>query len=77
MNVLSFQENENVLMDVPEVANLLKLSTGTVYNKVSKGELDHIKIFGKVRFDSRYINGLIEKSRVKSKFTTANEPGNI
>lgn len=55
------------LLTVSQLADLLKITTGSIYNKICRGELDYFKIFGKVRFDANYINQLIENSRIKSK----------
>jgi len=56
-------------LTVKETAKLLRLSEGTLYNKIYQGELDYVKLFGKILFDAEYIHQLINSKRVQSKNT--------
>lgn len=69
MKTSSIQQTfpESNLLTVKEVSEILRISEGAIYNKIYRGELDHYKLFGKVRFERNYINSLLEKSFVQSK----------
>ena len=52
-------ENDR-LMKVSEVAAMFGWADKTVYNKVAKGELPHIKVGGSLRFRASDMRALIE-----------------
>jgi excisionase family DNA binding protein len=41
---------ENQILTVRETAKLLRVSTKTIYKKVSRDEIPHKKVGGKIRF---------------------------
>lgn len=53
------------IMTVDEVAAYLKLSTGTIYNKVSRGEIPFLKVGnpGSLRFRKAEIDSWLESHR--------------
>jgi len=56
---------EDRLLTVADVAEYLGLSVGTVYNKVSRGEIPHVKLGRAVRFRRSEIDRWIDaQSRV-------------
>ncbi|MBZ0184019.1 MAG: helix-turn-helix domain-containing protein [Melioribacteraceae bacterium] len=75
MRVTSIERKDNNLLTVKEVADKFRVKPGAIYNKVSKGEIDYIKLFGKVLFEPSYIDNLINQSKIKSKQTIKSEYG--
>ena len=51
------------IMTVEEVAAYLKLSPGTIYNKVSRDEIPFLKLGGAVRFRRSEIDSWAEAHR--------------
>ena len=49
------------LMTADEVADYLKVSTGTIYNRVSKGEIRFLKVGSSVRFRRSEIDRWVEE----------------
>jgi len=49
------------LMTVPEVAKYLGYTEGTIYQKVSKGEIPHLKLGRSVRFRRSEIDEWVER----------------
>jgi excisionase family DNA binding protein len=62
-------------LTVKETAQKLRIAEGTLYNKVYQGELDFIKLFGKILFKADYIDQLISKNSYQSKETQRIEKG--
>jgi excisionase family DNA binding protein len=50
------------LIDVPQLAEILGLSPGTIYNKVSKKTIPCIKVGGSVRFSQDHVDQIIKKT---------------
>lgn len=50
---------------VQEVAEMLKISEGTVRNYLSKGQIKHIKILGNTRITKEELNNHIKHIDVK------------
>jgi excisionase family DNA binding protein len=62
-----FSAPQKEFLTVKEVSQLLRIAEGTIYNKINQGELDFIKLFGKILFKSEYIYQLINKNSYQSK----------
>jgi excisionase family DNA binding protein len=54
-------------LTVAEVAEMLHLARGTVYNLASRGQLPRVKIFGALRFPLSKIEELIEQFKSTSR----------
>jgi putative molybdopterin biosynthesis protein len=58
------QSKENRLLNVTEVAALLRISRFSVYNLVKRKELSAIKVLNKLRFDITSVEQYLEKQRI-------------
>ena len=58
------QSKENKLLNVTEVAELLRISRFSVYNLVKRKELSAIKVLNKLRFDITSVEQYLEKQRI-------------
>ena len=58
------QSKENRLLNVTEVAELLRISRFSVYNLVKRKELSAIKVLNKLRFDITSVEQYLEKQRI-------------
>jgi len=58
------QSKENRLLNVTEVAELLRISRFSVYNLVKRKEISAIKVLNKLRFDITSVEQYLEKQRV-------------
>ena len=58
------QPKENRLLNVTEVAALLRISRFSVYNLVKRKELSAIKVLNKLRFDITSVEQYLEKQRI-------------
>ena len=58
------QSKENKLLNVTEVAKLLRISRFSVYNLVKRKELSAIKVLNKLRFDITSVEQYLEKQRI-------------
>ncbi len=58
------QSKENRLLNVKEVAALLRISRFSVYNLVKRKELSAIKVLNKLRFDITSVEQYLEKQRI-------------
>ena len=58
------QSKENRLLNVTEVAALLRISRFSVYNLVKRRELSAIKVLNKLRFDITSVEQYLEKQRI-------------
>ncbi len=58
------QSTENRLLNVTEVAELLRISRFSVYNLVKRKELSAIKVLNKLRFDITSVEQYLEKQRI-------------
>jgi len=61
------QSKENRLLNVTEVAELLRISRFSIYNLVKRKELSAIKVLNKLRFDITSIEQYLEKHRINIK----------
>ena len=57
------------LIDIDELAQSLKMSKGTIYNKVSKKEIPFLKIGGALRFSKSQIEKWIRQKNLPKKTT--------
>ncbi len=62
------------LMTVDELASYLSISTGTIYNRVSKGEIPFVKVGAAVRFRRSEIDRWVEEQAGRVEQTPAEEP---
>ena len=58
------QSKENRLLNVTEVAALLRISRFSVYNLVKRGDLSAVKVLNKFRFDINSVEKYLEKQRI-------------
>ncbi len=58
------QSKENRLLNVTEVAALLRISRFSIYNLVKRKELSAIKVLNKLRFDITSVEQYLEKQRI-------------
>jgi len=63
-NKIKGQFKENRLLNVTEVAELLRISRFSVYNLVKRKELSAIKVLNKLRFDITSVEQYLEKQRI-------------
>jgi excisionase family DNA binding protein len=56
--------NENPFLDTDEAAKFLKRKKSTIYSKVCRGELPHIKKDGKLIFERQKLIEYLESGRV-------------
>lgn len=54
------------LMTVDDVADYLKISPGTIYNRVSKGEIPFVKVGAAVRFRRIELDRWVEEQAGRS-----------
>jgi excisionase family DNA binding protein len=57
----SFQQLEDPILTIPEVARYLKVSKSKIYNLVSKKEIPHLKIGRNVRIRQTDLQRWMEK----------------
>ncbi len=57
------------LKSVPEIAEYLQVSRGTIYRLVNEGRIPHYKIGSAVRFDVNKVKKWLEKAEVRGRLT--------
>jgi len=63
-NKIKGQSIESGLLNVTEVAELLRISRFSVYNLVKRKELSAIKVLNKLRFDITSVEQYLKKQRI-------------
>ena len=63
-NKIKGQSKESGLLNVTEVAELLRISRFSVYNLVKRKELSAIKVLNKLRFDITSVEQYLKKQRI-------------
>jgi len=64
----SFQQLEDPILTIPEVARYLKISKSKIYSLVSREEIPHLKIGRNVRIRCRDLHAWIEKQSSQLSF---------
>ena len=64
---LNTLESSNNLMDTKQVSEYLKLAVPTIYDKVHKREIPHLKTGNKLYFDKNEIDGWLLNGKVLTK----------
>lgn len=67
------KEAPEPLLTVDELADYLKVSPGTVYNRVSKGEIPFVKIGAAVRFRRAEVDRWVEEQAGRSEQAATEE----
>ena len=67
------EKQKNKLLNVQEAANFLNLAKSTIYSKVSKGELPHMKRGKRLYFSQEELTAYIKSGKVKTVADLENE----